>query len=299
MDVGPQLQRIPAPDLEAAESDPALVAAIRDEIERAGPIPFARFMELALYHPDPRLLPLRGGAPRARRRLPDRAGGPPDLRSGHRPARRRRLARRSEGPMASRSGSSGRGVARWRPRSSPGWRPTGPTSPPSSAIAPSTSSRDGSTSSAIGSRGRGRRPARGRRRRADRRDRHRERGPRRAADAPGGRARRPPPGDPRRRGATGRFVDVEAEPSTPALAQRLAAEGIELADGQLAEICLAVDGWVAGVAAGLNAASSCSSTMATRPTELYDAPAAPAERWPRTTPSASTATRTVRSAGRT
>jgi len=32
--------------------NPELIQFIRAEIERAGPIPFARFMELALYHPD-------------------------------------------------------------------------------------------------------------------------------------------------------------------------------------------------------------------------------------------------------
>jgi len=52
-------------------------------------------------------------------------------------------------------------------------------------------------------------------------------------------------------GRDGGFTDVEAEPSTPALASRLEAEGVVLADGQRAEICLAVDGWVAAVAAGL------------------------------------------------
>lgn len=41
----------------------------------------------------------------------------------------------------------------------------------------------------------------------------------------------------------GRFVDVEDEPSTPALAERLTSEGITLADGQRAEICLALDAW--------------------------------------------------------
>lgn len=49
----------------------------------------------------------------------------------------------------------------------------------------------------------------------------------------------------------GAFVDVEAEPSTAALAERLAAEGIDLAEGQHAEVSLAVDGWVAGAATGL------------------------------------------------
>lgn len=48
-----------------------------------------------------------------------------------------------------------------------------------------------------------------------------------------------------------RFVDVETPPTTPALAARLLGEGIDLAEGQRAEICLALDGWVADAAAGL------------------------------------------------
>ncbi len=42
-----------------------------------------------------------------------------------------------------------------------------------------------------------------------------------------------------------RFVWVEGDPTTPALGRRLASEGIELADGQITEICLAVDNWLA------------------------------------------------------
>ncbi|MGZ8438223.1 MAG: class I SAM-dependent methyltransferase, partial [Candidatus Limnocylindrales bacterium] len=49
----------------------------------------------------------------------------------------------------------------------------------------------------------------------------------------------------------GRFVDVEAEPTTAALAARLEAEAVVLADGQRAEVCLAADGWMASAAAGL------------------------------------------------
>jgi SAM-dependent MidA family methyltransferase len=41
----------------------------------------------------------------------------------------------------------------------------------------------------------------------------------------------------------GRFVDVVDEPSTPAFAERLAAENVTLADGQRAEVCLALDAW--------------------------------------------------------
>ena len=43
----------PSPSDLAAESDPELVAAIRAEMTAAGGrITFARFMELALYHPE-------------------------------------------------------------------------------------------------------------------------------------------------------------------------------------------------------------------------------------------------------
>ena len=49
----------------------------------------------------------------------------------------------------------------------------------------------------------------------------------------------------------GRFVELEGDPSTPALADRLAAEGIELREGQHAEICLVLDGWVEAAARGI------------------------------------------------
>jgi SAM-dependent MidA family methyltransferase len=52
-------------------------------------------------------------------------------------------------------------------------------------------------------------------------------------------------------GPDGGLVDCEAEPTTTALAERLAGESIELGDGQHAEICLAVDAWIARAAAGL------------------------------------------------
>ena len=77
-------------------------------------------------------------------------------------------------------------------------------------------------------------------------------------------------------GADGAFVDVEEEPSTPALAERLAAEGIQLADGQLAEICLAVDGWVAGAAAGLGRGLVLLIDYGHPAAELYDAVRRPA-----------------------
>ena len=51
--------------------------------------------------------------------------------------------------------------------------------------------------------------------------------------------------------ADSRFVDHEAEPTTPALQGRLDDEGIALVDGQHAEIALALDPWIESVAAAL------------------------------------------------
>lgn len=51
--------------------------------------------------------------------------------------------------------------------------------------------------------------------------------------------------------AAGELATVAGPPSTPALRGRLQAEGIRLEPGQRAEVCLALDGWVAGAAAGL------------------------------------------------
>jgi SAM-dependent MidA family methyltransferase len=48
------------------------------------------------------------------------------------------------------------------------------------------------------------------------------------------------------------FITIEAAPSTGALADRLADEGVVLADGQVAEVCLAVDPWLADATAGLD-----------------------------------------------
>ena len=49
----------------------------------------------------------------------------------------------------------------------------------------------------------------------------------------------------------GRFVHVAADPSTPALAARLEEEGVRLVEGQRAEIALGVGDWVSGAVAPL------------------------------------------------
>ena len=67
MEVTPGLRRDPVPDLDAVGQDDGLVARIHDEIARDGPMTFARFMDLALYDPD-------GGYYRAEAARPGRDG---------------------------------------------------------------------------------------------------------------------------------------------------------------------------------------------------------------------------------
>jgi SAM-dependent MidA family methyltransferase len=69
----------------------------------------------------------------------------------------------------------------------------------------------------------------------------------------------------------GAFVDVPDRPSTPALADRLAREGVALQPGQHAEICLAVDGWVARAAHGLERGTAVFIDYGYPASELYDA----------------------------
>jgi len=46
--------------------------------------------------------------------------------------------------------------------------------------------------------------------------------------------------------ANGAFVQVEADPTDPRLAARLADEAVTLGEGQVTEVCLALDDWLAG-----------------------------------------------------
>jgi SAM-dependent MidA family methyltransferase len=52
MEVTPGIRRDPVPDLDAVGQDEDLAARIHGEIARDGPITFARFMDLALYDPE-------------------------------------------------------------------------------------------------------------------------------------------------------------------------------------------------------------------------------------------------------
>jgi SAM-dependent MidA family methyltransferase len=66
------------------------------------------------------------------------------------------------------------------------------------------------------------------------------------------------------------FTDAWGPPSTPALADRLAAEGVTLAEGQSAEISLALDDWVASAAAGLDRGLLLLLDYGAPAAELYD-----------------------------
>ena len=249
-DRGPEARPRPGP--RTSPSDPVLLAAIRDEIAATGPMTFARFMEIALYDPARGYYrgavarPGRAGdfltAPEASpifgRTLARFARGGPrgDRRAGHVHDPRARGGDRRARRAARRGAARGRAAAR---------RP--------SATSSTRSSRPGSTRSATAlaraSRGG---VGRTRRRPADRRPRHRQRGPRRPADPPRRPARRA--GSARSSSGSARTASSSMSRPTrrrPALAARLAAESIELADGQHAEICLAIDAWIGRAAAGL------------------------------------------------
>jgi SAM-dependent MidA family methyltransferase len=68
----------------------------------------------------------------------------------------------------------------------------------------------------------------------------------------------------------GAFVDVEAEPTTPALAARLADESIKLAEGQRAEISLGLGPWLDAASAGLELGVLLLIDYGYPATELYD-----------------------------
>ena len=89
--------------------------------------------------------------------------------------------------------------------------------------------------------------------------------------------------------AGGDFEALEGEPTTPLLAARLAAEGVTLADGQVTEVCLALDAWLAGAVRHLGRGWWFWSTTRLSPPSSTGRPGAPGRsahspgtRWART-----------------
>ena len=70
--------------------------------------------------------------------------------------------------------------------------------------------------------------------------------------------------------ADGRLGEIEIEPSTPALAERLAMEGVDLVEGQTAEIGLAADAWIGTAARGLRRGLLVLIDYGAPAAELYD-----------------------------
>jgi SAM-dependent MidA family methyltransferase len=252
MDVTPGLRREAGPDLDAVGEDEALATRIHAEIERDGPITFARFMELALYDPaggyyrSPDARPGRGGdfltAPethpifgatiaRAIEEAWGRLSRPEpfvlrELGAGTGTLALAILA----GLDAAGSGLAGR--LRYDPVEVE----------PGRLAALADRFGDGGRSAALLGAGARTGPIEGvvlANEVLDALPTHRVIGR-------GGDLREVFVGS-----RDGRFVDVEGDPATPALADRLRAEGIVLADGQRGEVCLALEPWLVGATAGL------------------------------------------------
>jgi SAM-dependent MidA family methyltransferase len=259
----PGIRRDPPTDLSDIREHPGLAARIRDEIGRSGPMPFARFMELALYDPD-------GGYYRAADARPGRGGDfltAPELHPifGEMVGRAVVDAWEALGrpvPFVVREHGAGAGALALAML---------PGLPPDIAYDPVEIDprRDASLRA-------------------------------RLADAGlDGRLAAPHPGPfdglilanevldalpvhrVRQRGdrlrevavgvdADGGFVEVEIDPTTPDLARRLATEGVTLVDGQTAEVCLALDGWLAGVTAPLRRGLLLLIDYGYQARELYD-----------------------------
>ena len=243
----PSIRPVPAADLDVG-SAPGLVERMRHEIEAAGPLTFARFMELALYDAEdgyyrsaeprpgragdfltaPEAHPIFGWAvARQIEEIWQRLGQPHDFSVREHGAGAGALAaatlegfRRARSPLAE--------IARWQPaeveprrvgelterlaQAGFGASVEPPSDGPVTGVVLANEVLDALPVHRLVRRG------------PDLREIHVT-------------------------WADGRFVDVEAEPSTPALAARLERESVVLADGQRAEVCLALDEWVARAAA--------------------------------------------------
>ena len=71
--------------------------------------------------------------------------------------------------------------------------------------------------------------------------------------------------------ANGHLVDGWGPPSSPALGERLRTEGVQLTEGQSAEVCLAVDGWIADAVQSLERGLLLLIDYGAHAGELYDA----------------------------
>jgi SAM-dependent MidA family methyltransferase len=268
-EIRPELRRDQPADLSDLADDPRVAARIRDEIAMHGPMPFARFMELALYDPD-------GGYYRSAEARPGRAGDfmtAPELHPIFGELMAKAVEQAWDGlgrpdPFVVAEYGAGDGALA-EPmlaglRSTPVWAALryAPVDIDERRLA---SLRDRLASAEL----------------ADRL----ERAPDRPFDGlvianevldalPVHRVRRR--GEHLRElavnvDAEDALIEVEVEPTTPRVAERLESEGVQLEDGQTAEVCLELDGWIADVAGGLRRGLLLLIDYGAIAAELYDA----------------------------
>jgi SAM-dependent MidA family methyltransferase len=271
MDMSPGLRRVPAAVLADVGEDEALATRIREEIAATGPMPFARFMELALYDPD-------GGYYRSADARPGRAGDfltAPEVHPIFGYAVAKQLAEvwlRLERPDPFVVHEHGAGNGALAEAVLHGLELTG--SGLLEAIRYVPIEIDTRRTAAFVERltlaGYGERVGTAQ-----------EQGtfvgavvanevldalPVHRVGVRHGRLQERFVG----LGREGAFTDVWAEPSTPAIAQRLGDEGIHLGEGQSAEVCLALDAWVATAVAPLGRGLMLFLDYGALPSELYD-----------------------------
>ena len=252
MEVTPGLRRDPVPDLDAVGQDDALVARIHEEIERDGPVTFARFMDLALYDPD-------GGYYRSADARPGREGDfltAPESHPIFGAALARavadawvRLGRPEAFVLREYGAGTGTlalavldGLGHEHPDLAARLRYDPIEVEPRRVEAIASRLEAAGRAGVLMPRDQSRAPAVGfvlANEVLDALPVHR-------VVVRNGVLREILVGS-----GAGAFVDVEAEPTTPDLAQRLADESVELAEGQRAEVCLAIGPWLADAAAGL------------------------------------------------
>ena len=245
----PELRRAGPLDLAEVSEDAALVGRIRSEIERRGPMPFARFMDLALYDP-------QGGYYRSADARPGRAGDfitAPELHPIFGEALAvaiddvwDRLGRPD--PFVVREHGAGEGALATTILGWAAGRPLG------AALRYQAVEVDARRLATV----RDRLDGLGLGDRLDDRTGGSLDGvviANEVLDALPVHRVRQRGGDLRELAVAldpdGSFVEVEIEPITGDLARRLADDGVALVDGQTAEICLALDAWIAAAAAPL------------------------------------------------
>jgi SAM-dependent MidA family methyltransferase len=258
----PGLRRDAPTDLSDVVEHPGLAARIRDEIRHGGPMPFAGFMELALYDPD-------GGFYRSADARPGRGGDfltAPELHPIFGEMLGRAIGQAwetlgrpdpfvvlehgaGEGALALAMLPSLPGAIRYAPievdeRRHAALRDRLQDAGLVDRLVPSSGPFDGvvlanEVLDAL--------PVHRVRRRSD--------GLREVAVDVAG---------------DGAFVDVEVEPTTPALAARLEEEAVQLVDGQTAEICLGLHDWLSAATDSLRRGLVVLVDYGYPASELYD-----------------------------